>query len=165
MSDPVKLPQRRIQNLFIVLLLAVFAVSCILITAMGARAYRSTVAASNRENSGRILAAVVRGAARSGDGDRVSIERNEELGISCLAFTEEEPEGSGCRRLYCRDGYLMESYTSGEREFDWESGEALCPAAAFEPRLEGSLLAVTVTDAEGNTQEIRTVLRVGGGSR
>ena len=32
MSDPVKLPQRRIQNLFIVLLLAVFAVSCILIT-------------------------------------------------------------------------------------------------------------------------------------
>ena len=51
-----KQPPMQMQNVFIFLLLAVFAVSAIFLTALSARVYHETVETSNRNNTSRILA-------------------------------------------------------------------------------------------------------------
>ena len=161
----VQLPARRIQNAFVVLLLAVFAGCGILLTAMGAGLYRDTVAHSDQNNSDRILAAIVRGAAHSEDAGTVKVERFEDLGIVSLTFTNDYDGEIYYRRLFCADGALRESYTSADYEFTPDQGDPLYPAEAFEPRLDGSLLTARITTAEGTTQEISVSLRAGGAAQ
>ena len=158
----VRLPTRRIQNVFVLLLLAIFAGSSILLTAMGAGLYRDTVAHSDRNNSERILAAIVRGAAHSEDAGTVMVERFYEFGIVSLTFINDYDGEIYYRRLFCSDGALRESYTSAEYEFTPDLGDVLFPAAAFEPQLDGSLLTARITNMEGTTQEVSVCLRAGG---
>ena len=49
----------RIQNVFIFLLLAIFAVCAIFLTAMSARVYRDTVRSSDGNNTARIILIIV----------------------------------------------------------------------------------------------------------
>ncbi len=160
-----KVPERRIQNVFVLLLLAVFAGACVFMALMGARVYRDTVASSENNNGSRVLSAVVRGAVMSEDSGNAVIERFDEYGITSLTFVNDYDGEIYYRRLYLSEGYLRESFTSQERGFSPDMGDALCQALQFEPRMEGNLLTAAVTSMDGVTQEVYVYLRAGGGSK
>ncbi len=161
-SGSVRARTGHIQNVFVFLLLAIFAIGCILMTAMAAEAYRSTVADSTRNNTDRVLSAVVRGAVRSEDAGTVVIERFEEEGITSLTFVNDYDGDIYYRRLYCSGGYLWESLTSADRGFSPDMGDTLCEASVFEPTLEGNLLTVLVASGNESPRSVCVSLRAGG---
>ncbi len=159
-----KVPERRIQNVFVLLLLAVFAGACVFMALMAARVYRDTVATSDNNNNSRVLSAVVRGAVMGEDSGNAVIETFDEYGIISLTFVNDYDGEIYYRRLYLADGYLRESFTSAERGFSPDMGETLCAAQKFEPKLDGHLLTAEVASADGISHQVCVSLRAGGGT-
>ncbi len=159
----IKPPARRIQNVFVLLLLAVFAGSAVFLTALGAQVYRDTVQVSENNNSSRVLAAIVRVTAQSEDSGRVKIEKLNDEGLLSLTFVDDYGDGDVyLTRLFCADGYLRQSFASADMEFSTDMGDTLCEAASFVPELNGNLLTATVTGTDGRIQVINVSLRAGG---
>ena len=150
----------QLQNVFVFLLLAIFAVSAILLTALSAQVYRDTVDVSNRNNAARVAAAVVRGAAQSEDSGTASVRTED--GIPVLVFAGDYDGEIYLRRLWCADGRLRESFTSAEYPFEKDMGESLTEMVSFEPRIENDMLTVRVVTPESGEQTIRAYLRAGG---
>ena len=153
-------PLGRMQNVFVFLLLAVFAISAIFLTALGAQVYRDTVDVSGRNNEARITASLIRGAAQAEDSGTASVRV--ENGIEVLIFENDYDGEIYCRRFFCADGYLRESFASAEYEFEPEMGEPLIEVSAFGPRIEDGMLTVRITAPDGVTQEVYACLRAGG---
>lgn len=155
-----KQPPMRIQNVFIFLLLAIFAISAIFLTALSAQVYRDTVDVSGRNNTARIVSAVVRGAAQSEDTGIASVR--EEAGIPVLVFTNDYDGEIYYHRIYCAEGYLRESLASEDREFEADMGEPLVEAVSFEPTIDGNMLTVRITLPDGGEEQVYAYLRAGG---
>ena len=151
---------RLMQNVFVLLLLALFACLSTFLVMMGAQVYRGTVDRAEKNNGKRIAAAVVRSAVWAQDGGTVRIEQQD--GLPVLVIEDDYDGEIYIKRLFCHDGLLWESYTSAEREFDRESGESLCDLAAFEPEMNGHKLTVHLTDPDGTQSDVRIRLRAGG---
>ena len=151
-----------IQNVFVLLLLAVFACLSTFLVTMGAQLYRNTVDSAEVNNNTRIMTAVVRSAVWAEDGGEVLVERFDDLGLSTLSIVNDFDGDIYYKRLYCKDGYLWESFTSAERPFTGESGEDLCPLGKFEPSIDGKMLTVQLESVDGTADTIRMYLRAGG---
>lgn len=164
-KQTIQQPPRMIQNVFVLLLLALFAGLSTFLVAMGAQVYRNTVARSDSNNDSRILSAVVRSAVWAEDGGDVSVEKFDDLGLTALTITNDYDGDIYHKRLYCKDGYLWESFLSDERGFDGDTGESLCEAKEFVPVIDGHMLTVRVTDARDHESEIAVYLRAGGADR
>ena len=160
MNKPMHQPPRMMQNVFVLLLLAVFAVLSTLLVLMGAQVYRSTVARAAATNDKRIISAVVRSAVWAQDGGEVRIRSYD--GVDVLEIVDQFEEETYIQRLFCNDGKLWESYTSAEREFDIESGDTLCDLEGFEPSLDGHMLTIRLTMPGGEESELEIYLRAGG---
>ena len=154
------LPPVRIHQVFVFLLLAVFAGCAVMMTALSAQVYRDTVGQSERNNTRRIVTSVVRGAAQGEDDGGISVR--EEAGIPVLVFKEEYDGDVYLRRLYCAGGYLRESYSSEERPFEEELGEPLTEAVSLEPVIRDGLLTARILLPDGTTEEVSVWLRAGG---
>lgn len=151
-------PPRMIQNVFVLLLLAVFAAMSTLLVTLGAQVYRGTVERANANNEARILSTVVRSALWAEDGvGKVLVE--EQDGVKILAVVSTYDDESYIKRLYCHDGMLWESFTSSEYAFDVEDGESICEAAAFEPTIEDGFLRVQLTGLDGAQSTVELQLR------
>ena len=148
------------QNVFVLLLLALFACVSVFLVMMGAQVYRGTVNRAEANNEKRIAAAVVRSAVWAQDGGTVRIEDQD--GLPVLAIEDNYDGEIYVKRLFCRDGWLRESYAANEWEFDPEGGEPLCEMRAFEPELKGKNLTVHITDADGAESDVLVRLRAGG---
>lgn len=154
---------KAIQNVFVLLLLAVFACLSTFLVMMGAQVYRATVVHAEKNNNDRIMTAVVRSAVWAEDGGEVSIEQYDDLNLTVLAIKNDFGDGDiYYKRLYCKDGYLWESYTSAEREFNGESGDTLCSLEAFEPSIDGKVLTVKLRAPDGTENTVQAYLRAGG---
>ena len=151
---------RLMQNVFVLLLLALFACLSTFLVMMGAQVYRHTVERAEANNGNRITAALVRSAVWAEDGGTIRIEDHD--GIPALAIEDVYDDEVYVKRLFCADGWLRESYTSDDWEFDPEDGEALCELSAFEPEQNGRMLTVHVTGTDGTKSDIRVGLRAGG---
>ena len=167
MNKPMHQPPRMMQNVFVLLLLAVFAVLSTLLVLMGAQVYRSTVARAAATNDKRIISAVVRSAVWAQDGGEILIEEYPELDITTLCIVNNYDGDRYFKRLYCapdEDGvrYLWESFTSEDREFTGQNGETLCELDDFRPSLDGSMLTVALRAPDGTQKTIRLALRAGG---
>ena len=168
-------PPMRIQNVFIFLLLAIFAISAIFLTALSAQIYRDTVQASDENNTARVISAIIRGAAQGEDTGNAYVaweggteETDEDgvvtrdSGIPVLVFSNDYDGEIYLRRLYCAGGWLRESFTAEDYGFSEEMGEALIEAASFEPEISGNLLQAKVVTPEGETENVSVYLWAGG---
>ena len=176
MSQPKKRqqPPVRMQNVFIFLLLAVFAISAIFLTALSAQVYRDTVHASTQNNTERIIDAVIRGAVQSEDSGNalvreeraaVADEDGEVTGedvIPVLVFSNDYDGEVYLRRLYCSGGWLRESFTAEEYGFTEGMGDTLTEAVSFAPEIRDGLLSARITLPGGETEEVFVRLRAGG---
>lgn len=149
---------RTIQNVFVLLLLAVFAALSTLLVTLGAQAYRSTVERADADNETRILSAVVRSAIWAEDGvGQVLVEEKE--GVQTLSIVSTYDDESYVKRLYCHEGTLRESFASAEYPFAPEDGESICQAQRFEPSLDAGLLTVRLVGVDGGESTVKLCLR------
>ena len=175
MSKPVvSRHPRLIQSVFVLLLLALFAVLSTFLVTMGAQIYRNTVDSAEENNHSRIASAVVRSTVWAEDGGKVLIEDLGD-GISALSVVNEYDGVKYYKRLYCAmnsdplDGeprsFLWESYNSEEIEFNPEYGETLCELNGFVPSIENNMLTVELETPAGTKSTIRMALRTGGAEK
>lgn len=154
---------RSIQNVFVWLLLGLFAVMGTLLMTLGAGVYKDAVDEAGKHSTHRILDAIVRNSVRNCDGQGTfSVETDPESGITCLTITQVYDDEAYCRRLFVDEGWLKESFTEAEMPFSTENGETLCQAETFIPEIKDNLLTVETKDAKGHESLIRIVLRTGG---
>lgn len=155
-----------IQNVFVWLLLALFAIMSTLLVAMGAQAYKNTVEASDAHSTARILDAVIRTAVRSEDGTaEFMVTEAPGIGSKVLNIIMDYDGELYKRSLYCVDGYLMENFSESGDAVDPEAGESLCKVQSFDPVLEGNLLTVKMVDGAGQEHVIRMTIRTGGAAQ
>ena len=161
MMDNRKMVTHSMQGAFVFVLLGLFAVMSTLMVLLGAQMYRNTVDHATANNQGRVLSAYVRSMIRAEDGaDAVTVEDHD--GVQTLALHEEIEGEPYVTWLYCYEGQLYEQFTGAGREFEPESGTAICPAKHFVPKLDGGLLTVFVVNAEDEMSEVRVGLRCAG---
>lgn len=153
-----KRERHQIQNVFIFLLLGLFAALSTLTVLLGAQTYQRIVRRSDAQSMDRILRAFVRGAAQAEDAAG-SVFVEEIDGVRMLTLTSEIDGEEYTRRIYCYDGALRERFTSAGRTFDPELGETICAAQTFDPRIEGGLLTVYAAGADGEPCEVCVALR------
>ena len=158
MTKKRKSVQHGMQGVFVFVLLGLFAVMSTLMVLLGAQMYRSTVDRATLNNEGRVLSAYVRSMVRAEDAAQtVSIEEHD--GVTVLTMRETLDDDGFVTMLYCYENELYELYTSEGYEFSPTSGTAICPAFAFEPRLEGGLLTVEMINAKNEPEMVRVALR------
>ena len=148
-----KTKSHSISGAFVFMLLGVFAVFSMLLAVLGAQAYRTTVDNSAAHTQKRIVTAFVRNAVRAQD-ERGAIAVEDHDGLPVLALSSELDGERYVQYIYSLNGKLCELFTSAEYPFAPEDGEPVCDAQRFEPTLEGNLLTVRVTDANGEPSTV-----------
>ena len=156
---------KTIQNVFVLLLLSLFACLSTFLVTIGAQLYRNTVDSAEMNNTSRIMTAVVRSAIWAEDGGDIMVEKMDDLGITALTIVEEFDDETNYKRLFAYEGSLLETYTGDEVEFDPKYGEPLCDLKEFEPELDGNVLTVRLKAADDSESTIRMTLRAGGADK
>ena len=153
---------KTIQNVFVLLLLSLFACLSTFLVTIGAQLYRGTVDSAEKNNTSRIMTAVVRSAIWAEDGGNVMVEKLDNFGITALRVVEEYEDETNYKRLFAYEGSLLETYTDEELPFDPKYGEPLCDLKEFEPELNGNVLTVHLKATDDSESTIRMTLRAGG---
>ncbi len=156
---------KTIQNVFVLLLLALFACLSTFLVTMGAQLYRNTVENAEKNNTSRIMNAVVRSAIWAEDGGEIIVEKFSEWDITTLTVVERNEEETDYKRLFAYEGSLLETYTDDEIGFDPKYGEPLCNLKEFEPEINGNVLTVRLKSADDVESTVRMTLRAGGAGK
>lgn len=135
-----------IQNMFVILVLAVFLVFSMLMVVLGAMCYVGLEDKSRAVNDQRILQSFVRSSLRAQEENAVVRVEDD------LLIIENNYEGDiYLHYIYAHDGQLRQQFISADRAFVPENGDAICPSGLFSPRLEGNLLMLDMQDGSGNS--------------
>ncbi len=151
--------EHSIENVFIFVLLGVFAVFSMVMVLLGVRAYRSMGERADENNITRLLSSYVRSMVRSEDGlADIRVESGSENGIAdgsdVLVFEEDFDGDVYLTRIYVYDGFLREWFSEEAYAFNPAQGDEICEAGAFRAAINGSLLSVELESAAG--QAIRS---------
>ena len=153
---------KTIQNVFVLLLLALFACLSTFLVTIGAQLYRNTVDSAEKNNTSRIMSAVVRSAIWAEDGGNIVVENVDGWDITALTIINDIEGDRYYKRLFAWEGSLLEVYTDDEIGFDPKYGEPLCDLKEFEPELNGKVLTVRLKAADDTESTIHMTLRAGG---
>ena len=153
---------KTIQNVFVLLLLSLFACLSTFLVTIGAQLYRGTVDTAENNNTSRIMTAVVRSAIWAEDGGNIIVENVDGWDITALTIINDIEGDRYYKRLFAWEGSLLEVYTDDEIGFDPKYGEPLCDLKEFEPELNGKVLTVRLKAADDTESTIHMTLRAGG---
>ncbi len=149
-----------ISNVFVFLLLGIFALFGTMLVLLGAGTYRHAVERSTAHNNTRIVTSYLRSMVRAADAEAgVSIEGTEASPI--LVLHGEEDGDPFTTRLYVQDGMLMENMTGPDEEFDPEWGSEVCPVQSMRAELSNGLLTVYV-ESDDTQSTLRIMLFAAG---
>ena len=169
MSKNIARSPKMIQNVFVLLLLSMFAILSTFLVTVGAQLYRNTVDSAEKNNNTRIMTAVVRSAIWAEDGGQVEtetlqydVEDGPSGELTALSILHEYDGEIFVKRLYAYEGWLRESFTEKEMPFNPEYGEELCEIAGFEPAINGKQLTVELETKDHQQSTVKMVLRAGG---
>ena len=169
MSKNIARSPKMIQNVFVLLLLSLFAILSTFLVTVGAQLYRNTVDSAEKNNNTRIMTAVVRSAIWAEDGGQVEtetlqydVEDGPSGELTALSILHEYDGEIFVKRLYAYEGWLRESFTEKEMPFNPEYGEELCEIAGFEPAINGKQLTVELETKDHQQSTVKMVLRAGG---
>lgn len=151
--------QEHITSLAALLLLAVFAVSILLVLLKGASIYRRLTVRDEDTWEARTAASYIATRLRQENRlDALAVEDLDGLPALTLGLGEEY-----LTRLYCYDGALWELYSPAELTMSPEDGERLMDLQAMELELSGDLLQVELTTPAGSVRHMTLALRGGEG--
>ena len=124
--------------LFVITLFAVFAISVVVLTGIGARVYQNIVDEMQDNYSSRTSFSYIYNKIHQNDSEG-NISIGSYGGTDALIISEEIDNITYCTYLYCYDGSLKELFTRADQSFDPSYGTDILPLDAF------SLTAVTDT--------------------
>lgn len=151
--------QTHITSLAALLLLAVFAVSILLVLLEGASIYRRLTDRGRDTWEARTAANYITTRLRQDNRlDALAVEEFGGLPALTLGVGEEY-----LTRLYCYDGALWELYAPAALELSPEDGERLLELQSMEPELSGGLLQVELTTRAGSVRHLTLALCGGEG--
>lgn len=154
----------KIRNVFIFLLLSMFAACGMFIIVVGAGNYKTLVTRTETYRNDRIIDTVIRNAIIAGDSEgSISIAEADGISGNVLQISEKDDDGETVsKRFFCREGQLIESYTSGE-EFNTDAGETICKLDGFNASAKDGILTVRLMN--GDSERMLTIVphtRMGG---
>jgi len=154
-------PKHTIAQVFVFVLLGVFAVLSVLMVLLSAQLYRGTVNQTEQHSAQRILSSYVTNIVSANDvKGMISVEKLDGVEMLVLGW---DVEGELYEtKIYCHDGSLRELFMRASQEFDPEYGEEICAAQAFSPVLNEELLEISLTDGTGHESTLYIALRSGG---
>ena len=147
-----------IAGVFVFLLLGVFAVFSTMLVLIGAQAYRTITDRSERHSVERTMYSYVLNSLRGDDSEGIVTVRNEN-GIDMVVVSYDYGWETQEKRVYCYDGYLRELLTSTMYDFEPANGEKICEAESFHAEMDGELVTIELTGADGVARTISAVLR------
>ena len=151
----------RSSGLLTLMLFLVFAI-CIVSVILGATGIYERLSNRSAETGDRRAAAMFV-AVKLRQNDIMGGVRIENLdGEDALVFTEELEAGRFCTWLYCHEGWLYEILVPARVTPRPGDGEKLIPAQAMELETDGSLVSISIRDAEGVVTRQAIKLRSGG---
>lgn len=138
-----------LDGLIALLLFGVFAACLMAVLFTGANAYKRLTFRNNVFYENRTCAQYVTVKVQQAqDPQEVAVESFGEG--DALVF----PEGDYVTRVYYYDGYLMELFCEKDSALGPEAGEKVMEASGFSISLENGMLFITITDREGETDEL-----------
>lgn len=151
-----------IAGLAALLLFGVFAVCILFVLLTGADTYQRLAERDQSAYSQRTVAQYIATRVRQADGlDQVSV--SDFGGLDALVLTEEIGGELYQTRVYCYGGTIRELFTLDVDGFAPEDGEKILPAEGLDLTLDGQVLTVVITNADGTVQELTLYLRSGEG--
>ena len=150
-----------ISQVFVFVLLGVFAVMSTFMVLLSAQMYRGIVDQTEQNSAYRIMTSYVMNAVRGSD-KADSIYIDERNGIDVLVFGWNVDGDIYETLIYCHDGMLRELFTSADQDFEPDYGEKICSAQSFEAVINDGLLEVKMTDGMGDEVRVDVALRSGG---
>lgn len=148
-----------IDILFVITLFAVFALSVLSLTGVGARVYDSIVEKMSDNYESRTAFSYVVNKVHQNDADG-AITIGTYGGCKALILTEEIDNVSYSTYLYYYDGAIKELYTRAGQEFDPTYGTDIMDVDGFEvSKVTDSLLKFEITPSGGETEVLFCHLR------
>lgn len=153
-----------IENVFVLVLFAIFAMTIVAVLALGANQYKSLVERDNNAYNKRIITSYVSAQIRGYDradavkvGGFASPDVDDEVNTLHLLETID-----GIRydlKIYYYRGNVYELFAAEESEMKPEDGVAIMDAKDLHFEKKGSLIRITSKDSEGRENETTVSLR------
>lgn len=155
-----------IENAFVLVLFAIFAVTIVAVLALGANRYKSLVERDNESYNKRIITSYVSAQIRNNDmEDAVQIggfsSPEEEDEVNTLHLFDEIEGMSYDLRIYYYKGKIYELFSSAESEMSPEDGTPVMDAQGLTFERQGNIIHMISKDAEGREYEATVGLRCG----
>lgn len=151
-----------IANVFVFLLLGLFAVMGTVEVLFGALSYRSIVARSETDSVQWLVSSTIRHKVRAADrAGQIAVETLDGVDVLVLG----DPDNQCVTYLYTCDGELRELYLEAGEPFDPEMGEMIRDGVAgFSLWMDGQELTIEIQEELGNDQHITMMLYAAGGA-
>ena len=144
-----------IENVFVLVLFAIFAMTIVAVLALGANQYKSLVERDNNAYNKRIITSYVSAQIRGYD-------RADAVKVGGFASPDVDDEVNTLHLLETIDGIrydLNELFAAEESEMKPEDGVAIMDAKDLHFEKKGSLIRITSKDSEGRENETTVSLR------
>lgn len=143
-------------GLFVFLLLALFALTCLVTVLLSVQGYLGIQADVDQCASQRVLAGYLRGKVRSSDlAGGVALRQEDGRTVLCLR------QGDWETRVYAAGGALWEQLCEVGEPFDPELGERIAEVTDMRGTLSDHRLCLEMTQASGETLTLTLALRSG----
>lgn len=156
--------KHNIENAFVLVLFAVFAVTIVAVLALGANGYKSLVERDNDSYNKRIITSYVVAQIRNNDTeDAVKIggfsSPEETDGVDTLHLYEEIDGFQYELRIYYYKGRIYELFSSVEAELEPQDGTPVMDAQGLSFEQLGNMIHIISRDSEGRENEATVGLR------
>lgn len=153
---------QKMDTVFVAALFVLFAMTACLLVLIGARQYRATASAMNKNYEIRTAASYLTEKIHQNDCS-AGISIVEFAGGNALALAD-ETDSSYTTYIYYYDGYLRELFVGENAVYTPDSGQEIVACDAFEPELiRSGLILATVTDTDGIPHKIYLDIHVTSG--
>lgn len=148
----------------LMLFLLISVLSCSIIAAGGA-VYSRIADDMDYNYESRVSFAYFTTKIRQGDSSGMINAENFQ-GIDVLALSEEYDGGAVCTYLYYYDGYIRELFFERglglEDEMSLDDGDKIIRAGGFDVKMDGNMVAMTLTGMDNKTYSTKIALRSDG---
>lgn len=159
-----KLQKHNIDNAFVIVLFAVFAVTIVAVLALGANSYKSLVERDNEAYNKRIITSYISAKIRNYDAYAAievtdSYDEEKQDGMNTLHLYEMIEGQLFEQKIYFYDGYIYEMFTVAGNNIEPEAGNPIMEAKALNFKKEDSVIRITSVDVDGRENAATVALR------
>ena len=145
---------KKIDTVFVLALLTLFAATAFLLVLIGAKQYRYVTDSMNENYEDRTVSSYLTEKIRQNDTENaIAVVRLEDT--TALSITSEAADIQYITYIYYYEGSLRELVVTGNSVFTFASGQEIIALQGFTPSIiNDSLLHISLTDTSGDSTDI-----------